>query len=158
MDVFELLEQIFSDETLIFATLSSPLKETKAQKASIRPLLIKGALHFQLTEQRGAQAVHQNLSKNQCRDWLKTHLSDYKQTFLFTRLADYQILVSKKQKITLLKKAPTKAPKELSHNRPKQYLLEEGIPIPFMVTLGVMTSDGKVVAKKSDKFRQVNRF
>lgn len=44
------------------------------------------------------------------------------------------------------------------HNRPKNYLLQEGVSIPFLAALGMMTPEGKIVAKKYDKFRQVNRF
>ncbi len=46
----------------------------------------------------------------------------------------------------------------LSHNRKKHYLLEEGIPVPFLVQLGVMTPDGRVVKARYDKFRQINRY
>ena len=44
------------------------------------------------------------------------------------------------------------------HNRTKNYLIPEGKPAPFFVLLGVMTAEGKVVASKYDKFRQINRF
>ena len=42
--------------------------------------------------------------------------------------------------------------------RKKKYVLEEGVPVPFLQDLGVMTQDGKIVRAKSDKFRQINRF
>ena len=47
---------------------------------------------------------------------------------------------------------------ELSHNRKKTYLIEEGSQVPFMQDLGVMTKDGKIVHAKYDKFKQINRF
>ena len=45
-----------------------------------------------------------------------------------------------------------------SHNREKKYVLEEGIPVPFLVDLGVMSADGTVIKSKYGKFRQINRF
>ena len=46
----------------------------------------------------------------------------------------------------------------LGHDRVKQRVLPEGVPVPFLVELGVMTAEGKVRAQRYDKFRQVNRF
>ena len=46
----------------------------------------------------------------------------------------------------------------VSHNRKKNYVLEEGVPVPFLVQLGVMTPAGAVVKARYDKFRQINRY
>ena len=43
-------------------------------------------------------------------------------------------------------------------DRKKTYILPEGKPVPFLVLLGIMTPEGKVIASKYDKFRQINRF
>lgn len=45
-----------------------------------------------------------------------------------------------------------------SFNRKKNYILAEGFPVPFLVRLGIMTAEGKVIAAKYHKFRQINRF
>ena len=72
----------------------------------------------------------------------------------------YTVLISKKGKITVKRKQRREKAQaaDLSHNRKKQYILEEGIPVPFLRDLGVMTEDGKIVRTKTDKFRQINRF
>lgn len=71
------------------------------------------------------------------------------------------VLASKKGTVTVKTKHCTAsdAPKiTLEHNRQKQYILKEGIPVPFLVDLGVMTADGKIIRLQYDKFRQINRF
>ena len=46
----------------------------------------------------------------------------------------------------------------LTHNRVKQYILKENIPVPFLIDLGVMNKEGRIITQKYDKFRQINRF
>ena len=43
-------------------------------------------------------------------------------------------------------------------NKKKNYFIEEGNPAAFLVRLGIMNDDGKVISQKYDKFRQINRF
>lgn len=54
--------------------------------------------------------------------------------------------------------ADTTVPKSGSHNRIKNYIIAEGTPVPFLISLGVMTPDGKVINSRYDKFKQINRF
>lgn len=83
-----------------------------------------------------------------------------KQINIYTQDHDYQVLISKKMKVTIIEKAPTKTKDSisLSHNRQKQYIFEDGVPIPFLIELGVMNKEGKVLKNKYNKFRQINRF
>ena len=85
---------------------------------------------------------------------------DYRQMQAETAQLIASVLVSKKGKVTVKKKQRPRVsgPAELSHNRKKHYILEEGTPVPFLVELGVMTPEGKVVNSRYDKFRQINRF
>ena len=70
------------------------------------------------------------------------------------------MLISKKGKVTIRRKQKKIRAKaaDLSHNRKKRYILEEGVKVPFLQDLGVMTQDGKIVHTRFDKFRQINRF
>lgn len=36
--------------------------------------------------------------------------------------------------------------------------MEEGTPVPFLILLGIMNDEGKVIKARYDKFRQINRF
>ncbi len=45
-----------------------------------------------------------------------------------------------------------------SHDRLKARLLPEGTPVPFLVDLGVMTAEGRVLKAMYAKYRQINRF
>ena len=75
-------------------------------------------------------------------------------------------MVSRKGKTTIKRKrtddtgTTTEADRSmrLSHNRVKRYILEEGVPVPFLVDLGVQTDEGKIVRARYDKFKQINRF
>lgn len=85
-------------------------------------------------------------------------LKNFRQGMFFTKEADYQILISKKGKVKILEKSPTKMEIDLSHNRKKEYIIKEDVPCDFLIRLGVMNKNGKVVSKRYDKFRQINRF
>ncbi|WP_068467622.1 class I SAM-dependent methyltransferase [Candidatus Protochlamydia phocaeensis] len=155
-----ILKRIFEERCLILAVLSSPRKKQESQKLTLRPLLIQGQLCYQATEMRGQKALHYNLSAQECASALKEQFAHFKQGIFYTSEADYHILINKKHQATILQKPPSKSGNSLSltHNRAKQYLLPEGMPIPFLVSLGIMNAQGKVLAQKMDKFRQINRF
>ncbi|MDF2661213.1 MAG: SAM-dependent methyltransferase, partial [Paenibacillus sp.] len=143
------------------AVLSGPKKgaDAPADKVKIKPVLLKGKLHYQFALYVGTKVLHENVAADQAagraEQLLRAH---YKQALLQTSEADYHILLNKKGEATILKKKATKPEAELSHNRKKRYVLEEGTPVPFLIELGVMNAQGKVIAAKYDKFRQINRF
>ena len=85
----------------------------------------------------------------------------YRQMEIETTEVRATVLISKKGKVTIKKKILTDNVDkkiDLSHNREKQYILQEGTPVPFLVDLGVQTIEGKTVQSKSDKFKQINRY
>lgn len=70
----------------------------------------------------------------------------------------YSLKTSKKGKRTLIKNKNKDALKDFSHNRAKNYIINENDVIPPLVDLGIFTKDGKVVRSMYDKFKQINRF
>ena len=155
----KLLSDILNIE-FVQAVLSNPRKKEGILKAKVRPIEKKGNLFFQLESFTKTQAFHENLDPISARDRLLEYMEEFRQMQASTVHMNYTVLVSKKGKVTIQKKASKGSvrPVELSHNRSKKYILEEGIPVPFLQDLGVMTKDGKIVHSRFDKFRQINRF
>lgn len=142
------------------ATLSNPKTKDDIKKIKVRPLLKKDTLIFQCELFKNNQAFHENYEVSEIVDVLTKYMEDFKQLQLETKRYYATALVSKKGKSTIKKKVQSGPVKEvnLSHNREKKYILQEGVSVPFLQDLGVMTSDGKIVRTKFDKFRQINRF
>ncbi|HJV46846.1 MAG TPA: SAM-dependent methyltransferase [Bacillota bacterium] len=157
----DLLKDLVTKQELNEAILSNlRMKDPDSyQKIVVKPIELKGERHYQFSFYYSKKVLHENLDGNETESKLLALFEqEFKQGLIHAPTADYQVLISKKQKVTILKKVATKQEVELSHNRQKKYLLEEGKPVPFLVELGVMTPEGKVVAKKYDKFKQINRF
>ena len=140
--------------------ISNPCKGSDISKVKIRPVMLKETLYFQTTEYRGAQVFHENYNKQQLVDKIENYLQDnFKQMELTCTTMQATVLVSKKGKVTVKKKQfQTEKKVDLSHNKAKKYILQEGIVVPFLVDLGVQTKEGKIVRSNYDKFRQINRY
>lgn len=166
------LQSLFTDclnETLIRVILSNPSSKDGVIKICARPVLKNKSLLFQIEEYTKTQVFHKNLTAGDAGSYLTGKLSsdassqtaEFKNALVETKSFTANVLVSKKGTITIKKKMNTSAkqPKvSLSHNRKKKYILEEGIPVPFLIDLGVMTQNGSIVNAHYDKFRQINRF
>lgn len=141
----KLLSDILNIE-FVQAVLSNPRKKEGILKVKVRPIEKKGNLLFQLESFTKTQAFHENLDPISARDRLLEYMEELRQMQVSTVHMNYTVLVSKKGKVTIQKKASKGSvrPVELSHNRSKKYILEEGIPVPFLQDLGVMTKDGKL--------------
>ena len=149
----DLLNAVFSDEPLLRAVLSKPRSAELPRKVTVEPIELRGEGAFQFAAQQGDRVTHDNLPPVEARERLGVLLADYGQGLLQTAAADWQVLGE-----TMLRRPPTRTASPRGHDRRKQYLLEEGRPIPFLVELGVMTPEGMVRKSRYDKFRQVNRF
>lgn len=158
-EIRAVLEQCFTLD-FISGTISNPREKGGVTKVKIRPMLVKEKLVFQFEAFENNQAFHENVSAEEAVIKVQKYMELFKQLQMMTKTVNYTILVSKKGKVTVQKKGVKGEVKkvDLSHNRSKKYILEEGVKVPFLYDLGVQTADGKIVKSRFDKFRQINRF
>ncbi len=168
-------------ERIIF---SNPRTRESYLKLTVRPLLLRGTIVFQTEEFTEKQAFQKNMNAEKTSEYLLSELENrYRNAEIASLHGNVNILISKKGTVTIkekkaVKQLPGKIKAEskknltaviddkivsnrlvsLTHNRTKKYILQEGVPVPFLVDLGVMTAEGKVVKSRYDKFRQINRF
>lgn len=155
----------FLNDKLERLTCSNPREKDGFLKMTVRPVLLKGTLCFQIEELTGKQAFHKNLGKEEAAAYVMSRMETlYRNAEAVSGLGELRLLIGKKGTVSLKIKKKAAAPAGdgvmpvLSHNRSKRYVLPEGTPVPFLVDLGVMTPEGRVVKSKYDKFRQINRF
>lgn len=155
----QIVKESFTIE-FVSAVLSGPREKGGTSKIKIRPIEKKGTLVFQCEEHRNNQVYHKNLSAKDAAEYTEKQMAYFRQMQIETKRLHVHVLVSKKGKVTVQKKAQSGCYKEVdySHNRKKRYILEEGTAVPFLQDLGVMTAEGAVVKSRFDKFRQINRF
>lgn len=162
MNIDDLLDKCTASELVEIVLSNRKHKNTEgASKVKIRPVNIKNKTVFQASEYVGTQVLHRNMSGKELAEYVKSCLNnDFKQgQFAYTD-GDGQVLCGSKGNMTVKykKSSDTRTQKDLSHNKQKKYILEEGKPVGFLIDLGVMTKEGKIVASRYDKFRQINRF
>nr|MBP3281506.1 SAM-dependent methyltransferase [Treponema sp.] len=122
------------------------------------------------------QVFHKKFSEESLGEFLGRNAGiSFKVCVERTEDSEIQILANKKGKISWLEKKIGKPNSDLgevasafknikmktgsgSSNQTKNRILPDGIPVPFLVRLGIQTAEGKVIASKYDKFRQINRF
>ena len=161
MTIEELLEQCIQ-KNLIDLTISGLKKKNEELpvKIKVRPVAMKDKIEYQVSEFIARKVFHKNYKKDELKkkitDWMQ---EDYKQAQFTMTDATAQILSGKHSQTVKYKKCKeVRVQRDLSHNRTKRYILPEGTPVGFLIDLGVMTKEGKIVRQKYDKYRQINRF
>ncbi len=153
---------VFLSDRLYHIIVSNPRNKEEASKIKVRPIMKKGEIQFQETVTMGTQVFHENYTKDAILDRLLAAMQeDFKQLEAESMDGRLTALVSKKGKVTVkcsMQDKPSERRPDMSHNRTKQYLLKEGVPVPFLVDLGVQTKEGMIVRSRYDKFKQINRY
>ena len=148
------------NEGLYRIIISNARDKEQGFKVKIRPVMLKQELCFQETLYKGTQVFHGNYKETEQIERITKYLQrDFKQCEIEHTKEKAVVLVSKKGAVKVKRRVVKSADEiNFAHNRTKRYLLEEGIPVPFLIDLGVQNADGQIMRSKYDKFRQINRF
>ena len=133
------------------------LSDTKseAKKIIVHKTTIKGQTKWQIERYIGAQVFHQNVGFDEV---LSLPFMDYKQITVQCT-GKTGVFSSSKLGFKLKEKhTETIQPVLASHNKQKQYFINEGDDVPALVDLGVFTKEHKVASAMYDKFKQINKF
>ena len=135
-------------------------KPATKQEEYRKIIVQKKEAFFQMEKYTDKQVFHENLSVEELETALEELMQNhFRQLNGFDIEAEHILLVSKKGVPSYKKKKLQNAVNETAtHNRKKNYLLEEGKVIPPLVDMGIFTTEGKIVRTMYDKFKQINRF
>ena len=158
----------------ISVTLSKPTGDVEKllgrayQKIKIRAVNAADGASYQAEMFTKTQVFHRKFSESELEDFLKANSGiTFKNVVTRTDTEEITLLTNKKGKTTELRKkltspvvstGSTTSPLKILPAKKKNYLLPEGRPVPFLVLLGIMNDEGKVISSRYDKFRQINRF
>lgn len=163
---------LYISEKTVDVIISNSSNAEQMKKVKARPIHLKEQIKFQVTSYQGTKVFHKNYDREEFLNLIEQYVTGYvleeqegitvkfKQIVIRNTKEQITALFSKKGKMTLkVTKLKQELPEPLiEHNRVKKYILEEGTAVPFLIDLGVMTKEGKIVQSKYDKYRQINRF
>lgn len=160
MTLPELLARLVWEETLTAATLSRPRSADPAtpRRLTVAPVEVRGGMRWRVRRHFESRTTDELLEN----DALDTLLTDsigrlYRQALFHEPESDWQVL-ARAGEPRILRRPPTRPDATRDHDRAKRHRLPAGEPVPYLVALGVQGPDGRVRARRRDKFRQVNRF
>ena len=146
--------------TLTKLVLAEPVARIGHSRVTVRPLTLRGKAFFQLEYQQGQKVSHRNVARGALLETFEQELDGlFRSVTLCTETETRQYVrkTNGAYKGTA-KSGAARAAVTASHNRKKEYILQEGENIPALVDLGVFTPDFKIVKAKYDKYKQINRF
>ena len=139
-------------EQILKITLSDTKSEIK--KIVIRKVEIKNKSMWQIEKFIGAQVFHENIDRL---EEISINFSDYNQ-ILFTEIGENKTFFKAKNGYKIKTNFNEIKSIQTSHNKQKNYIINEGDNVPALVDLGVFSKDGKIIKDRYDKFKQINKF
>ena len=160
MTVAALVGRLVGEGTLTGATLSRPRAAAPddPRRITVEPVELRAGKRWRVRRHHATRTTDENLDAAALVGLLTSAIGqDYRQALLHEPDADWQVLAGRGDP-RILKRPPTRRTAPAAHDRAKRHLLPEGVPVPYLVALGVQTPEGRIRAPRRAKFRQVNRF
>lgn len=151
----------FDDENFIEAIISDKekLNKTDINKIVIKRVILNNSFcGYQAAEYTKTQVKHINIENNKLHDYLLSKQALYRQYLIKTKsIIVHGIKNGNKLKISI-ENNNNSCKVDNQNNRQKNYILNDGDHLDFLVEQGVMSSNYRVKADMQHKFRQINRF
>ena len=156
--LFELIENIKDDKFI--KIVFSDKQNGDFNKIIIKPLLLKSGKNIQIESFKENKAFHKNIELDnfqEIEDILKGYMENFKQILLQIENLDISF-IKKKESFTKKENKNNLIKNYIEHNKKKQYILNEGDKIDFLIELGLMSTEGKILKSSYNKFRQINKY
>ena len=156
--LFELIEDIQKDKFI--KIVFSDRQNGNFSKIIIKPLSLKTGKNIQIESFKDNKAFHKNIELNNLQEienTLKEYIENFKQILL--QIENLDISFMKKKERFIKKEIKNNLIKNSNeHNKKKQYILNEGDKIDFLIELGLMSAEGKILKSSYNKFKQINKY
>ena len=156
--LFELKKNIQEDK--LIKIVFSDRKSGDFNKVIIKPIILKSAKNIQIESFKDNKAFHKNIDLNnlqELEDNLKEYIDNFKQILLQIEGSDISF-IRKKENFSRKEKESNLIKTSNEHNKKKQYILNEGDKIDFLIELGLMSVEGKILKSSYNKFKQINKY
>ena len=156
--LFELIKNIQEDK--LIKIVFSDRKSGDFNKVIIKPIILKSAKNIQIESFKDNKAFHKNIDLNnlqELEDSLKEYIDNFKQILLQIEGSDISF-IRKKESFSRKEKESNLIKTSNEHNKKKQYILNEGDKIDFLIELGLMSVEGKILKSSFNKFKQINKY
>ena len=128
--------------------------ETATVRIDIRPVIIKEALHFQVSTSDGRAVTAKNYTPAELP--ISEYIySGYSNILIEGAEENFSLRITKKDE-PLISITPGSGTVDLSHDRKKNRLLDAADP--FLREVGISDASGQIKPSKSDKYLQVEEF
>ena len=156
--LFELKKNIQEDK--LIKIVFSDRQSGDFNKVIIKPIILKSTKNIQIESFKDNKAFHKNTDLNNLQELeniLKEYIENFKQILLQIEGSDISF-IRKKESFSRKERESNLIKTSNEHNKKKQYILNEGEKIDFLIELGLMSVEGKILKSSYNKFKQINKY